>query len=89
MKFEKDCKHPFMITCKFKMYGIRGCEMFLESGERLSYMPVPEQIKLSFASITRFYKSEEGQKIIDDELAKVKEAIKKLIEPLENEVTYD
>jgi hypothetical protein len=79
MKFEKNCNYPFIITCKFKMYGMRGCEMDLESGEKLSYMPVPEHVRLSFTSITRFYKSDEGQKIISDELARVREFIKKLI----------
>ena len=68
MKYEKDCKYPFMVTCKFKMYGTRGCEIRLESGENLSYMPVPSDVRLSFASITRFYKSDEGQKIIEEQL---------------------
>lgn len=68
MKYEKDCKHPFMITCKFKMYGMRGCEIDLETGERLTYMPVPEGVRFSFTSITRFYKSIEGQKLIEEKL---------------------
>nr|DAT88447.1 MAG TPA: hypothetical protein [Caudoviricetes sp.] len=70
MKYEKDCKYHFVITCKFKMYGMRGCEMELEDGTRLSYMPVPSDVRLSFAGITRFYKSDEGQKIIKEKLAK-------------------
>lgn len=77
MKFEKDCKHPFMITCKFKMYGMRGCEIDLESGEKLSYMPVPEDVRLSFASITRFYMTDAGQKIISDKLDEIKKSIEK------------
>ena len=68
MKYVKDCKFPFMITCKFEMHGIRGCEIRLESGEYLFYMPVPSDVKFSFASITRFYKSDEGQKLIEDQL---------------------
>lgn len=50
------------------MYGVRGCEIKLESGENLSYMPVPNDVRLSFASITRFYKSNAGQKIIEEKL---------------------
>ena len=68
MKYVKNCKYPFMITCKFKMYGMRGCEIRLESGKYLSYMLVPTDVKFSFASITRFYKSDEGQKLIEDQL---------------------
>lgn len=69
MKYEKDCKHPFRITCKFKIYGIKGCEIELESGEKLTYMPVPANIRLSFASITKFYKSDEGQKLIEKKVS--------------------
>lgn len=68
MKCEKDCKYPFAVTCKFKMYGMRGCEIRLENGRNLTYMPVPADVRLSFASITRFYKSVIGQKIIEKEL---------------------
>lgn len=68
--FEKDCKYPFAITCKFEMYGMRGCEIELEGGIKLTYMPVPNDVRLSFASITRFYKSDEGQKLIEKELEK-------------------
>lgn len=68
MKYEKDCKYPFMITCKFKMYGMRGCEIRLENGRNLTYMPVPDDVRLSFASITRFYKTDVGQKIIERNL---------------------
>lgn len=68
MKYEKDCKHPFWITCKFKMHGMRGCEIKLKSGENLTYMPVPSNVRLSFASITRFYKTDEGQKLIEKNL---------------------
>lgn len=68
MKYDQGCEHPFSVTCKFKMYGMRGCEMKLESGENLTYMPVPDDVRLSFASITRFYLTDEGQKIISDKL---------------------
>lgn len=68
MKYEKDCKYPFVITCKFKMYGMRGCEIRLENGRNLTYMPVPDDVRLSFASITRFYKIDAGQKIIENNL---------------------
>lgn len=68
MKYEKDCKYPFIITCKFKMYGMRGCEIELENGRNLTYMPIPDDVRLSFASITRFYKSDKGQKLIEKEL---------------------
>ncbi|MDF2609063.1 MAG: hypothetical protein K0R92_537 [Lachnospiraceae bacterium] len=71
MGFQKDCKHPFKITCKFKMYGMRGCEIRLESGENLSYMPIPEDVRFSFASIERFYITDAGQKIISDKLDEI------------------
>jgi hypothetical protein len=74
MKYEKDCKHPFAIACKFEMYGTRGCEIDLESGEKLSYMPVPDDVRLSFASITRFYLTDQGQKIISDRLDNIKKS---------------
>lgn len=48
-----------------------------ESGEKLSYMPVPDDVRLCFASITRFYLTEEGQKIITDKLDEIKQSIEK------------
>lgn len=57
-------RYQFKITCKSKMYGTRTCEMRLETGELLTYMPVPDEVKFCFNSIKRFYEGEEGQKII-------------------------
>lgn len=68
MKYQRDCKHPFFITCKYKKYGNKGCEIKLESGWNLTYMPVPGNVRLSFSSITKFYASEEGQELISKEL---------------------
>ena len=76
-KFEKNCKYPFLISCKAKMYGYRVCEIDLEDGTKLTYMPIPDEVRYCFASITRFYKSDEGQKLIEEELEKINKAIEK------------
>lgn len=68
IKFIEDCKYPFRITCKFNMHGMKGCEIDLKNGRKLYYMPVPGSVRLSFASIERFYKTDEGQKLIENEL---------------------
>ncbi len=70
MKFQKDCKHPFFVTCKYEMYGNRGCEIKLESGWNLGQMPIPYGVRFSFSSITRYYASEEGQALISKEVEK-------------------
>ena len=36
----------------------------------LTYMPVPSEVRFTFPSITRFYKTEEGQRIIKNEMEK-------------------
>lgn len=38
--------------------------MRLDTGELLTYMPVPDGVRFCFSSIKSFYESEEGQKII-------------------------
>lgn len=68
MMAEQTCKHKFQLTCKSKMFGIKSCEMLLETGELLTYMPVPDGVRFCFGTIQRFYESEEGQKIIVERL---------------------
>lgn len=68
IKFVEDCKYPFKVTCKFKMYGMRGCEIDLKSGRSLTYMPIPEGVRYSFTSIEQFYKTSDGQKLIEERL---------------------
>ena len=68
IKYEQDCKYPFYISCKFKSYGTKGCEISLENGNLLSYMPIPDDVRYCFSNITKFYKSEEGQKIIESKI---------------------
>lgn len=63
-----NCEYLFQITCKSKIFGIKTCEMRLETGELLTYMPIPEGVRFCFGSIERFYKSKEGQKIIGERL---------------------
>lgn len=65
---EQTCKHKFQLTCKSKMFGIKFCEMRLETGELLTYMPVPDGVRFCFGTIQRFYESAEGQKIIVERL---------------------
>lgn len=57
---EQTCKHKFQLTCKSKIFGIKSCEMRLETGELLTYMPVPDGMRFCFGTIQRFYESEEG-----------------------------
>lgn len=57
-------RYQFKITCKSKMFGTRTCEMRLETGELLTYMPVPYGVRFCFSSIKRFYESDDGQAII-------------------------
>ena len=57
-------KYKFQLTCKSKIFGIKTCEMRLETGELLTYMPIPDGVRFCFGTIKRFYESEEGQKII-------------------------
>ena len=38
--------------------------MRLETGELLTYMPVPYGVRFDFSSIKRFYESEDGQMLI-------------------------
>lgn len=76
-KFEKDCKYPFLISYKAKMYGCRVCEIDLEDGTKLTYMPIPDCVRYCFGSITRFYKSDEGQKLIGEKLEEIKKSIEK------------
>jgi hypothetical protein len=61
------------------MYGMRGCEIKLESGENLSYMPIPDDVRFSFASIERFYIADAGQKIISDKLDEMNKAKEKFM----------
>ena len=63
---EQTCKHKFQLTCKSKIFGIKSCEMRLETGELLTYMPIPDGVRFCFGTIQRFYESEDGQKIISD-----------------------
>ena len=44
-------RYRFKITCKSKMFGTRTCEMRLETGELLTYMPVPYGVRFDFSSI--------------------------------------
>lgn len=48
--------------------GMRGCEIDLKSGRILTYMPIPEGVRYSFTSIERFYKTNDGQKLIEERL---------------------
>lgn len=57
-------RYRFKITCKSKMFGTSTCEMRLETGELLTYMPVPYGVRFDFSSIKRFYESEDGQMLI-------------------------
>ena len=72
IKYETDCKYPFFISCKVKIMGVKSCEIKIENGGILTYMPVPHEVRFTFPSITRFYKSEAGQQIIKRELEKSK-----------------
>ena len=76
-KFEKDCTYPFFISCKAKINGYKVCEIDLEDGTKLTYMPIPDEVRYCFASITRFYKSDEGQRLIAEELEKIQKSIEK------------
>lgn len=76
IKYETDCKYPFFISCKAKIMGIKSCEIRLENGRLLTYMPVPHKVRFTFPSITRFYKSKEGQRLIENELNKREERLK-------------
>ena len=60
MKFETDCEIPFSVSCKSKINGIKTCEIDLEDGYTHTYMPIPDDVRFCFSSITRFYKTEEG-----------------------------
>jgi hypothetical protein len=71
MKFEKDCKHPFFIACKSKINGFKSCEIDLEDGTTLTYMPIPNDVRFCFGSITRYYKTEEGQRLISERLEQI------------------
>ena len=51
--------------------------MDLEDGTKLSYMPIPDDVRYCFASFTRFYKSDEGQKLIAERLEEIKKSIEK------------
>lgn len=57
--FERGCEIPFFISCKSKIMGMETCEIDLESGKALVYMPISSEVRFSFPSITRFYKSKE------------------------------
>ena len=52
-------KYKFQLTCKSKIFGIKTCEMRLETGELLTYMPIPDGVRFCFGTIKRFYESEE------------------------------
>lgn len=39
-------------------------------------MPVPDEVKFTFPAITRFYKTEDGQQIIENELIKREKAVR-------------
>ena len=79
-RYETDCKYPFYIGCKIKIYGTKLCEINIENGGILTYMPVPHEVRFTFPSITRFYKSKEGQQLIENELNKRKERLKYYME---------
>lgn len=66
--FERDCEIPFFVSCKSKIMGMKTCEIDLESGKTLAYMPIPSEVRFTFPSITRFYKSKEGQQIIKENM---------------------
>lgn len=70
IKYETDCKYPFFISCKAKIMGVKSCEIRLENGRLLTYMPIPSEVRFTFPSITRFYKTEEGQRLIKNEMEK-------------------
>lgn len=70
LKFETDCEIPFAVSCKIKINGTKLCEIDLEDGYTLTYMPVPDDIRFCFSSIIKFYKTDEGQKLIKDKLKK-------------------
>lgn len=76
IKYETDCKYPFYIGCKIKINGTKLCEINIENGGILEYMPVPHEVRFTFPSITRFYKSKEGQRLIENELDKREERLK-------------
>lgn len=76
-KFKNDCEHPFFIYCKSKINGSKSCEMCLGDGIKLTYMPIPDDVRYCFASMTRFYKSDEGQKLIAERLEEIKKSIEK------------
>lgn len=61
-------RYQFKITCKSKMFGARTCEIRLETGELLTYMPVPYGVRFCFGSIKRFYESEDGQMLIQNRM---------------------
>lgn len=76
--FETDCKYPFFIACKIKINGTKLCEIDIEDNGTLTYMPVPDDVKLTFPAITRFYKTENGQQIIENELIKREKALQEM-----------
>lgn len=48
-------------------YGnMKYCELLLKDGMRLTYVPIPENIRYALKSIDRFLKTEDGQKQIED-----------------------
>lgn len=73
---EQTCKHKFQLTCKSKIFGIKSCEMRLETGKLLTYMPIPDGVRFCFGTIQRFYESEEGQKNHSGKVRTVDENIK-------------
>lgn len=61
----EDQKYKFQVTCKSKILGIKTCEMRLETGGLLTYMPIPDGVRFCFSTIKRFYE----QKIIKKRMA--------------------
>ena len=77
MAANQNRKYKFKLICKSEMFGIKSCEMRLETGEMLTYMPVPDGVRFCFGTIQRFYESEEGQKIIEEKLEHSKSVLGK------------
>lgn len=64
-KFETDCRIPFQIEWLFRRGSIKSCGLLLQSGQTISYFPIPDGIRYGFAPIIRYLKSDIGQSEIE------------------------
>lgn len=60
IKFEEDCEVPFKLDWMARFGSEKFCGVELKSGKKISYIPVPAEVRYCMGSVIRWLKTAEG-----------------------------